>query len=57
MVGEVTGASGHGVVQQEGGTGLAGGAAGHGVGHGGDAQVVGGAAGGDLQSQEDRGGQ
>ena len=57
MVGEVTGASGHGVVQQEGGAGLAGGAAGHGVGDGGDAQVVGGAAGGDLQSQEDRGGQ
>ena len=57
MVGEITGASGHGVVQQEGGTGLAGGAAGHGVGDGGDAQVVGGAAGGDLQPQEDRGGQ
>ena len=57
VVGEVTGASGHGVVQQEGGTSLTGGAAGHGVGDGGDAQVVGGAAGGDLQSQEDRGGQ
>ena len=41
MVGEVAGASGHGVVQQEGGAGLAGGAAGHGVGDGGDAQVVG----------------
>ena len=57
MVGEVAGASGHGVVQQEGGAGLAGGAAGHGVGDGGDTQVVGGAAGGELQPQEDRGGQ
>ena len=41
MVGEITGASGHSVVQQESGTGLAGGAAGHGVGDGGNAQVVG----------------
>ena len=57
MVGEIAGAPGHGVVQQESGTGLAGGAAGHGVGDGCNAQVIGGATGGDLQSQEDRGGQ
>ena len=57
VVGEVAGAPGDGVVEQEGGAGLAGGAVGDGVGDAGDAEVVGGAAGGDLQSQEDRGGQ
>ena len=41
MVGEIAGAPGHGVVQQEGGTGLTGGAAGHGVGDGCNAQVIG----------------
>ena len=55
MIGEVSGAAGNGVVQEEGGAGLAGGAAGDGVGDDGDAQVVGGPAGGDLQAQADGG--
>ena len=57
VIGEVAGASGHGVVQEEGGTGLAGGAARHGVGDADDAQVGGGPSGDDLQPHEDRGGQ